>query len=108
MNPVPPAVISSVLQSSLAQRQQSRTRSVEADSDAGAARELAVRDAQTDESVENTDADARVHADGGGQGGAGRSHDESPAGHEHADDAASAKGPTKPTGSPPHALDITA
>jgi hypothetical protein len=66
---IPPHLIGSVLQSPLAQRQQARVDEADAHRAAAASRELAARDAAADTQVETADADARIHADSGGQGG---------------------------------------
>ncbi len=64
------------MQSGTAQQQQARIQDSEANRESNAARELSALDRQSDTEVENTDADSRVHADAGGQGGMGRGDEE--------------------------------
>lgn len=72
MSAIPPTIISSVLQSDPAQRQQVADRGNEEARAAGVSRELTAPDKAVELEIEATDADTRVHADAGGQGSYGR------------------------------------
>lgn len=74
MSAIPPTIISSVLQSDPAQRQQVADRGNEEARAAGVSRELTAPDKAVEVEIEATDADTRVHADAGGQGSYGRAH----------------------------------
>lgn len=95
LSAIPPSPIVSVLGTPLAQRTEAKAQHAQTNRAANASRELAAIDQAMDTVVENTDADSRVHPDGGGQGGTGRFRDESgaPPGDEStppAEDAANA------------------
>ena len=77
MSSIPPPTIFSVLQSTTTQRTQSRVQDGDANRRADAARDGATRAEHQADAVESSDADSRVHAEGGGQGGQGRSFDAS-------------------------------
>ncbi len=81
MSAIPPTIISSVLQSDPAQRQQVADRGNEEARAAGVSRELTAPDKAVEVEIEATDADTQVHTDAGGQGSYGREYAEEEAGH---------------------------
>lgn len=87
----------------LAQRTEAKAHHAQTNRAANASRELAAIDQAMDTVVENTDADSRVHPDGGGQGGTGRSRDDS--GAPPGDDT---NPPADPSGDATSGLDVTA
>jgi hypothetical protein len=78
MSALPPQLIASALQGTLQQRQVQHARST-ADRQQADMGQAVVRAGQEHENlIENTDADSRVNADGGGAGGQGRAPGEQP------------------------------
>jgi hypothetical protein len=76
MSAIPPAIISSAIQSDPMQRQQVADRGTEEARAAGVSRELTAPDKAVELEIEATDADTRVHTDAGGQGSYGRHYQE--------------------------------
>lgn len=68
----PPGVIAGALQAGGVQRQTAAEQSSEESRQAQFSRELRAADQAVEVEIEATDADTRVHADAGGQGGSGR------------------------------------
>jgi len=107
MSALPPDIVSSVLQGALQHRQAGVNRAVgdrrQAEDNLAIARAAEQRENQ----VENTDADSRVHPDGGGTGSQGRPFSEPEANAAESEDHASAEGLTTDESGRPH-LDIIA
>ena len=104
MSAIPPTIISSVLQSDPAQRQQVADRGNEEARAAGISRELTAPDKAVEVEIEATDADTRVHADAGGQGSFGRTYQEEREGEA----SYGRRGEDRAQGDPPHQIDIQA
>jgi len=107
MSAIPPNVVSSVLQSGVAQQAQSQPRDRAENEQTDAARELTGRGGDEDIlEIEETDARTRVNKDGGGQGSQGR-HDGAPEEESSAPDDESNDGITRDDDGRPR-LDISA
>lgn len=106
MSSIPPHSVGSVLQSGVAQQIQSHSRDSEENLRTDASREMTGRGGSEDVlEIEETDAETRINAEGGGQGSQGR-HDAPPE-EEAAEKAKSDDGVTYDDDGRPH-LDISA
>lgn len=90
----PPNIVSAALQSNAAQRTAATDKAGEEARAAQFSRELRAADHAVEVEIEATDADTRVHADAGGQGGGTGRHlgEETPSAPGHAPDADEAEG----------------
>ena len=106
MSSIPPHAIGSVLQSGVAQQVQSAARDTEENRRTDASRELTGKGGSEDVlEIEETDAQTKIDAEGGGQGGQGR-HDGAPEEDDTNDKATTKGGVTYDDDGTPH-LDIS-